>query len=96
LSASNAGRNVLGSPDFEGGDIEAKPARRRLNLIQLLHSGGIANVGHDRQPAEIGHNLAQQCEPLASKIGCLHRQPGNIAARSRQTFDKAAGDGVIH
>jgi hypothetical protein len=59
LERLEGGRDVLRSPDFEGGDIEAKRARRRLNLVHLLHSGGIVDVGHDRHPAETRHNLAQ-------------------------------------
>ena len=59
LERLESGRDVFGSPDFEGGDIEAERARSRLNLAQLLHSGGIVNIGHDRQPAETRNNLAQ-------------------------------------
>jgi hypothetical protein len=45
-------------------------------------------MGHDRQPAETGNNLAQQFEALASKIGRLERQASDVAARSRQTCEK--------
>jgi hypothetical protein len=44
------GGNILGSPDFEAGDIDTDGARRRLNLVRVHDSGGIGNIGHDRQP----------------------------------------------
>jgi hypothetical protein len=31
----------------------------------------MADIGHDRQPAETGENLAQEFESLACKIGRL-------------------------
>ena len=39
------------------------------NLAHLQHGIGIADIGHDRQPAKTGDNLAQKFKPLASKIG---------------------------
>ena len=59
------------SPDFQCGDFEAERAGRRLNLAQLQHSAGGADVGHDRQPAETGDNFAQEFDALTGKIGRL-------------------------
>jgi hypothetical protein len=39
-------------------------------------------------------NLAQEFEPFAGKIGGLDRQPGDVAAGSRQARDEAAADRV--
>ena len=94
LERLEGGRDILRSPDFERGDLEAERAGRRLNLAHLQHGGGIADIGHDRQPAQTGDNLAQEFEPLAGRIGCLVRQAGDVAARSRQTRDQAAADRV--
>ena len=94
LERLEGGRDILRSPDFECGDIEAKRAGRCLNLAHLQHGVGIADIGHDRQPAETGDNLAQEFEPLASKIGLLDRQAGDVAARSRQARDQAGADRV--
>ena len=80
-------RNILCSSDFEGGDLKADRAGRRLNVVHLQHAGGITDVGQDRQPAETGDNLAQEFDSLASKIGLLVGEAGNIAAWSRQTRD---------
>jgi len=62
-------RDILRSPDFECVDFETERAGRRLNLTQLQHAEGIANIAQDRQPTETGDDLAQKFEPLASKIG---------------------------
>ena len=52
------------------------------------------NVGHDRQPAEAGTNLAQEFEALVSKIDLLERQPAGVAAGPRQARDEVATDRV--
>ena len=94
LERLEGGRDILRSPNFECRDFEAERAGRCLNLAHLQHGGGIANIGHDRQSAKTGDNLAQEFESLASKIGELDRQAGDVAARSRQTSDQAAADRV--
>jgi hypothetical protein len=40
------------SLDFEDIDLHAKPLGRCLNLTYLHTGSGIADIGHDRQPAE--------------------------------------------
>ena len=41
-----------------------------------------------------GDDLAQESKPLASQIGSLNRQAGDVAARSRQARDEAAADRI--
>ena len=94
LERLEGGRDILRSPDFECGDVEAERAGRCLNLAHLQHGDGIADIGHDRQTAQTGDNLAQEFEPLAGKIGRLDRQAGDVAARSRQARDEAGADRV--
>ena len=94
LERLEGGRDILRSPDFECGDLEAERAGRCLSLAHLQHGAGIADIGHDRQPAETGDNLAQEFESLAGKIGRLDRQAGDVAARSRQARDQAAANRV--
>ena len=60
-------RDILRSPDFERDDLEAERAGRCLDLAHLQHGGGIVDIGHDRQPAETGDDLAQEFESLAGK-----------------------------
>jgi hypothetical protein len=48
-------------------------ALSQVNLGQFKHGARIVDMGHDRQPAEVGDNLAEQFEALASKIGRLER-----------------------
>ena len=94
LERFEGGRDILRSPDFDCGDFEAERAASCLNLAHLQHGCGIVDIGHDRQPAETGDNLAQKFESLASKIGLLVRQAGDVAARSRQTCDEAGANRV--
>lgn len=73
-------RDILRSMEFEAGRLQAKPARRCLNLAHLQHGGGIAGIGHDRQLPEIGDNLAQQFESFGGSVSLLKRQAGDVAA----------------
>jgi hypothetical protein len=58
-------------PDFDCDELETERAGCRLNVAQLQHREGITDIGHDRQPAQTGNDLAQKFEPLASKIAHL-------------------------
>ena len=72
------------------GRVRAQP----LHLTDVQNYRGIVNVGHDRQMAETGDNFAQEFETLASKIGRLVRQTGDIAARPRQTGDQPVSNRI--
>ena len=74
--------------------FETERAGGRLNLTQLQHAEGIADIGQDRQPAETGDDLAQKFEPLASKIGRQGCKASDVAARSRQTRHDAGADRI--
>ena len=67
LERVEGGRDVLRSPDFGCGDLKAERAGRCLSLAHVQHGGGIAHIGHDRQPAKTGYSLAQKFEFLASQ-----------------------------
>jgi hypothetical protein len=54
---------------------------RCLNLAHLGRDGGIADIGHDCQPADAGDRLAQKFETLADGIGPLDRQAGDGSCR---------------
>src|SRR5262249_11223911 len=94
LKLLEGARNVLLSPDFESGNFETERACHRLDLAQFPVGCGIVHIGHDRQPAETRNNLAQKCEALASKLGMLGGQSGNVAARLRQRGDETGTDRV--
>jgi hypothetical protein len=83
IKGVEGGRDLLRSPDFDCGGLEAERAGRCLSLAHLQDSGGSADIGHDRQTAHTRDNLAQEFDSLASKIGDLERQACNIAARAR-------------
>ena len=92
LERFQGGRDILRSPNFESNNIEANRAGRGLSFAHFQHRGGIAGIGHDRQMAQTGDNLAQEFEPLAGKIGGLGRQAGDVVARSRQAWYEAGAD----
>ena len=69
-------------------------ARSHLHLTDVQNYRGIINVGHDCQMAETGDNFAQEFETLASKIGRLIRQTGDIAARLRQTGNQPVSNRI--
>src|SRR5262249_17144889 len=89
-----AGSDILGLLDFERRDFEAERAGQLLNLALHQEGSGSTDIGHDRQPAEAGQNLAQQLKSLASNVGLLKREAGGIAAWSRQTRDEAGTERV--
>jgi hypothetical protein len=60
LERLEGGRDILASPDFWGGDLQAKRAGCCRNLSHFHHVGGIVRIGPDRQPLETGDNLAQE------------------------------------
>src|SRR5262245_55797254 len=95
LERFEGGRDILRSPNFESNNIEANRAGRGLSFAHFQHRGGIAGIGHDRQMAQTGDNLAQEFEPLAGKIGGLGRQAGDVAARSRQAWYEAGADRIV-
>jgi hypothetical protein len=65
------GRDVLRSLNVHCRDAEAKSPGCCLHLAHLHHGSGIAGIGHDGQPAELRHNLAQEFECFRSQIGIL-------------------------
>src|SRR5262249_53462537 len=75
-------------------DLKTELARRFLGLAHFQYGGGIVDVGHNRQPAQIGYHLAQQIESFAGNIRCLVHQTSDVATRSRQTRDQASPDWV--
>ena len=72
------------------------PSVRAANLAHFRRGVAIFNVGYNRQPAHTGHDLEQQCEPLAGKIGRLQGQAGDVPARPGQTSDQAHADRIVH
>ena len=68
--------------------------RRGLHLAHLNHGAGIADIGHDRQPAETGTDFAQQLNPLSDEIPMHGRQAGDIAARPRKAGNQSGADRI--
>ena len=72
LERLEGGYDILRMPDFGCDGFETQRARCLLNLAQLQHGEGIIDIGHDRQPAQAGNDLAQKFEPLASRVAHLN------------------------
>lgn len=65
-------RNVLSSPDFECRHFNAGRTCRCLDFVHFQHGSGVADIGHDGQPAEPQNKLAQKLQVLAGKLSVLH------------------------
>ena len=52
--------DILVASDFQRGNREPERAGSRLNFIHLQYDARIAHISQDRQPAQRGHDLAQQ------------------------------------
>jgi hypothetical protein len=83
LQRLKSGHDIPRSSDFERGDFQAERLSRGLSRPRSQHGIGKADIDHDRQPAKIGDNLAQEFDPLAGSIGPLHRQASDVATGLR-------------
>ena len=94
LERPERGRDVLGAPDFEHVDLEAKLAGCCLRLGDLQRGVGRSDIADDRQPTEAGEHLAQKLDPFAGKIARLDRQAGDVAARPREACNQPASNRI--
>jgi hypothetical protein len=91
----NGGPDILGSLDFQSGDIEAEGAGCSLHPIHFQHGSWITGIPHDRQSAKTGDDLAQEFDPFSGKLGRLNRQSSDVAAWPRQAGDEAGAERVV-
>jgi hypothetical protein len=54
---------------FEQGQLHAERAGGCLDLAHFGHGAGISDIGQDRQPTQIGKNLAQELTPNMVVLG---------------------------
>jgi hypothetical protein len=94
LERVEGGRDVFRSLDFDCNSPNTKCTGRSRNLARVQHGVASADIGHDRQSAESGDNLAQKVKSFGTKIGCLAWRSGSVAARSCQTGDETGADRV--
>jgi hypothetical protein len=59
------GRDIFGSPDLKGCDVDTKDAGHGLNLAHFQHGAGITGIGQDSQPAK-NIRLAQEFNSLSN------------------------------
>src|ERR1700676_69905 len=86
--------DIVTSPDFECSHLISESSGRRLSVAHFQHHGVIPNICQDCQSAKAGYDLAQNFDPLSSKVSGLVRQAGDVASRSRQGLDETVGNGV--
>ena len=76
-------------------DVTSRPsARGCLNGPHFQYCSCGGDIGHDRQPADTGHKLAQEFQALSRCVCLLDRQSGNVATWARQTRDNAGTNPV--
>ena len=89
------GRDIVGAPDRQHGELKPERRGRCPHLAQFHHGIGKVCIGHDGPTAETGNKLAHESEPLAYGIGPLRRETRDVAAGSRLACNKAAADRVV-
>jgi hypothetical protein len=80
--------HICGATNAKHVNFEAEGAGGGLRLHDLQLAALVGDIGDDCEPPQIGKQLAQDFEPLASDIGCLGREAGNVSPRLRQACDK--------
>jgi len=86
---------VLGLADV---DRQHRDAQRRSGGFQLFHQLGAAwKVGlrQDADIADLGRGFLQHLQRFCGELHLHERKPGHVAARPRQTGDKAISDRVV-
>src|SRR5262249_31037391 len=73
-------------------DFQTKCASCCPDFIPLQHVLGIAHIDQHGHSAKTGYHFAQKFQALASEIGLLCREAGDVAAR----FCKACDETVSH
>ena len=94
FSSASPATYVLGSLDFQSGDLDAERTGGLVNLADLKDMNGISNIDQNRQPPETGQDLAQQLDPLVGTVDVLEGQTGHVSARARQTCDETSADRI--
>jgi hypothetical protein len=94
LERLEGGRNVVRTSDFQSGDGNAELACPSLNLVHFQHGGLMADVRQDRKPAQVGHDFAQQLEPLAGEVD-LHDKPVTLPPGRDRLATRPAATGSV-
>ena len=98
LEHIEGGRDILGAlADFHWDDVEAERAGRRLRLIHLQHGAGIADIGHDRQPAQtealaINNRIRIHTLSLAARLPTPHGSRDNVEAGGLMSYGPSYAD----
>jgi len=74
--------DILSLSDFRCDHLISERLRCGLSVAHFQYRGAIRGICQDGQSAKTGYKLAQDFDPLSSKISGLVRQAGEIPARS--------------
>src|SRR5262245_48601337 len=88
------GLQIIQAPNFRLDNIKTVFAGCRLSFTHLQYGAGTTGIGYYSKCAQTGKSLPQNFETLTSKIGLLDRQPGYVAARSRQRHYQSGADWI--
>jgi hypothetical protein len=61
---------------------------------KLAGSGALGSIAKHRRSRHAWRRLFEQLQPFPSHAVFVNHEPGGVAARPRQTFDEAGGDGI--
>src|SRR5215471_21484654 len=96
-SARKFGNSLLkvsGVSPTERAHLPSERLRRRLNHTQDSDAGSYSGVSNDSDMCHVGCDFLQQFHPFRTHSVVEIREPGDVAARLRQTSNKASADGI--
>src|SRR5262249_37480873 len=91
---SNSLLNVSCVSPPERAHLQSEHPRCRLNRSQLRNAARRGGVSNDSDMCHVRSNFLQQFHPFRPHSVVDSRKPGDVAARLRQTSDKATADGI--
>ena len=74
--------------------FQPAPLGHRVQLLKGVDGIRVCRVAEKGDAGHAGHELAQQFQPLRLKLVILRREPGDVAAGSRQVGDGADPDRI--
>ena len=85
---------LLGRANVGDTDGDAGGARGEINLLQERLAERIAGIGQRRDAPHRRHNLADDLDALAGKLGGRRRQSGDVAAGTREARHQSGAERI--
>jgi hypothetical protein len=90
----DGGLDITAAAHIESEQLLSDPAQGGLDVSQLRRSTGIARIRQHGNRRRLGHELAQQLQPLRSQHGVEEDHAGDVATRPVEAGDDAVPDRV--